>query len=85
MKLNRIEKVYLFSVKLLAYPVAIIIRGYQIFISPAFPSSCRYIPTCSEYAIEALRKYGLFKGGWLAIKRVSRCHPWGGSGHDPVP
>jgi putative membrane protein insertion efficiency factor len=85
MKLNKIETVYLFTVKLLAYPVAIIIRGYQLFISPALPSSCRYIPTCSEYAIEALRKYGLFKGGWLAIKRVSRCHPWGGSGHDPVP
>jgi putative membrane protein insertion efficiency factor len=85
MKLNNIETVYLFTVKLLAYPVAIIIRGYQLFISPALPSSCRYIPTCSEYAIEALRKYGLFKGGWLAIKRVSRCHPWGGSGHDPVP
>ncbi len=85
MKLNTFEKVYLFIVKLLAFPISLIIRGYQIFISPVFPSSCRYIPTCSEYAIQALRKYGLFKGGWLAIKRVSRCHPWGGSGYDPVP
>ncbi len=85
MKLNIFEKIYLFVVKLLAYPIALIIRGYQLFISPVLPSSCRYVPTCSEYAIEALRKYGLFKGGWLAIKRVSRCHPWGGSGYDPVP
>jgi putative membrane protein insertion efficiency factor len=62
-----------------------IIRGYQLLISPLFPSSCRYTPTCSVYTYEALTKYGLFKGGWLGIKRISRCHPWGGSGYDPVP
>ena len=54
-------------------------------ISPLKPSCCRYTPTCSEYAIQALRKYGPFKGLWLAVKRILSCHPWGGSGYDPVP
>lgn len=54
-------------------------------ISPMLPPACRYTPTCSQYAIEALRKYGPLKGSWLAIKRICRCHPWGGSGYDPVP
>ncbi|PJA95562.1 MAG: membrane protein insertion efficiency factor YidD [Ignavibacteriales bacterium CG_4_9_14_3_um_filter_34_10] len=71
--------------RLLAVPFLIIVRGYQLLISPMFPSSCRYTPTCSSYTFEALTKYGLFKGGWLGIKRISRCHPWGGSGYDPVP
>lgn len=61
------------------------IRFYQLCISPMLPASCRYVPSCSAYAIEALRKYGPFKGLWLAIKRILRCHPWGGSGYDPVP
>ncbi len=61
------------------------IKVYQICISPFLPHMCRFVPTCSEYAVEALRKYGIFKGGWLALKRISRCHPWGGSGFDPVP
>lgn len=61
------------------------IRFYQKFISPLFPGTCRYYPTCSTYAIQALRKYGAFKGGYLAIKRILSCHPWGGHGHDPVP
>ncbi|MBQ5778832.1 MAG: membrane protein insertion efficiency factor YidD [Paludibacteraceae bacterium] len=61
------------------------IRFYQYCISPMFPPSCRYIPTCSQYAIEAIEKYGPIKGLWLAIKRIARCHPWGGSGYDPVP
>lgn len=61
------------------------IRIYQKFISPLTPSSCRYHPTCSSYAIQALRKHGIFKGGYLAIKRILSCHPWGGSGYDPVP
>ena len=54
-------------------------------ISPYMPSSCRYSPTCSHYTIEALNKHGLIKGSWFAIKRISSCHPWGGSGYDPVP
>lgn len=61
------------------------IRGYQKYISPLTPPSCRYLPTCSQYSIEALQKHGLRKGGWLALKRVGSCHPWGGSGYDPVP
>ncbi len=62
-----------------------LIRFYQVAISPMTQSSCRYTPTCSQYALEAVSKYGPFKGGWLAIKRLLRCHPWGGHGYDPVP
>ena len=62
-----------------------LIRFYQYAISPHTPPSCRFVPTCSQYGIEAIRKYGALKGGWLTIKRISRCHPWGGSGYDPVP
>jgi putative membrane protein insertion efficiency factor len=62
-----------------------IIRIYQRLISPLFGASCRYTPTCSQYAVEAIRKYGPFKGGWLAFKRIMSCHPWGGHGYDPVP
>ncbi|MCQ2959835.1 MAG: membrane protein insertion efficiency factor YidD [Bacteroidales bacterium] len=61
------------------------IRLYQLCISPLLPDSCRYTPTCSQYGIEAIQKYGIFKGGWLLLKRLLRCHPWGGSGYDPVP
>ncbi|MEE2995776.1 MAG: membrane protein insertion efficiency factor YidD [Pseudomonadota bacterium] len=61
-------------------------RGYQIFISPVLPPTCRFHPTCSSYAIEAVHKHGVARGGWLALKRIARCHPWGGSGgEDPVP
>lgn len=63
----------------------LLIRGYQLFLSPMLGASCRYSPTCSQYAVEAIGKYGPFKGGWLAIKRIARCHPWGRHGHDPVP
>ncbi|HAH57711.1 MAG: membrane protein insertion efficiency factor YidD [Lentimicrobium sp.] len=62
-----------------------IIRVYQWAVSPYLPPSCRYTPTCSQYGIEALKKYGPLKGGWLTIKRMASCHPWGGSGYDPVP
>ncbi|MBR1916312.1 MAG: membrane protein insertion efficiency factor YidD [Bacteroidaceae bacterium] len=61
------------------------IRFYQKCISPLTPSSCRFTPTCSQYAVEALRKHGPLKGLWLALRRLLRCHPWGGSGYDPVP
>ncbi|HEY4651364.1 MAG TPA: membrane protein insertion efficiency factor YidD [Pontibacter sp.] len=57
---------------------------YQHMISPLKPATCRYTPTCSTYALQAVTKYGPFKGGWLALKRIGRCHPWGGSGYDPV-
>jgi hypothetical protein len=58
---------------------------YQYGISPLFPSACRYAPTCSEYAKQAILKHGIFKGSKLAAKRIAKCHPWGGSGYDPVP
>ncbi len=58
---------------------------YRSSISPLTPPSCRFTPTCSEYAVQALKKYGPLKGLWLAIRRIARCHPWGGSGYDPVP
>lgn len=71
--------------RIVALPFIGLIRFYQKFISPLTPPACRYTPTCSQYGIEAIRKYGIVKGGWLTIKRISRCHPWGGSGYDPVP
>jgi len=61
------------------------IRFYRVALSPLLGSSCRYQPTCSRYGLEAIRKYGAFKGGWLTLRRIGRCHPWGGHGHDPVP
>jgi putative membrane protein insertion efficiency factor len=61
------------------------VRIYQIAISPLLGSNCRFTPTCSAYSIEALQKHGAWRGGWLAIRRISRCHPWGGDGYDPVP
>ncbi len=71
--------------QIISYPFILLIKFYQYVISPAIGPKCRYTPTCSQYAIEALKKYGLFKGGWLAMKRIASCHPWGGHGHDPVP
>lgn len=68
-------------VKIMVLPI----RFYQLCISPMFPAACRYTPTCSQYALEALRKHGPVKGTVLAVKRIFRCHPWGGSGYDPVP
>jgi len=61
------------------------IRVYQKFVSPALPPSCRFTPTCSHYTYEAIEKYGVFKGGWLGLKRLSRCHPLNPGGYDPVP
>lgn len=63
----------------------VLVRAYQIVLSPMFGGSCRFQPTCSNYAIEALKKYGAVKGAYLAVKRILRCHPWGRSGYDPVP
>ena len=71
--------------KILTYPFILLIRGYQLILSPILPSTCRYEPTCSHYSIEALRIHGLFKGGRMALKRIFSCHPWGGSGYDPIP
>jgi len=83
--MNALKSIYNFTKKALAYLAIFFVRFYQMVISPLFPSSCRYTPTCSQYTVEALQKYGIFKGGWLGIKRIASCNPWGGHGHDPVP
>ena len=70
---------------LIGYVFILIIKLYQYLISPLTGASCRYTPTCSQYGIEAVKKYGAFKGGWLTLKRITSCNPWGGHGHDPVP
>jgi putative membrane protein insertion efficiency factor len=62
-----------------------VVRFYQVAVSPWTPASCRYTPTCSGYALEAIERYGAARGGWLALRRIGRCHPWGGHGYDPVP
>lgn len=63
----------------------LLIRAYQLLLSPLLPASCRYTPTCSQYGLEAIKKHGPFKGGYLTFRRILRCNPWGGHGHDPVP
>lgn len=63
----------------------VLLRGYKLFISPLFTGSCRFLPSCSDYAAEAIRLYGVPYGSWLALKRLSRCHPFCAGGHDPVP
>ncbi len=69
----------------LTKPLIWIVRGYQLAISPLLPPSCRFYPSCSCYAIEALQRHGALKGAWLAARRIARCHPWNPGGHDPVP
>ncbi|MFM7566612.1 MAG: membrane protein insertion efficiency factor YidD [Flavobacteriales bacterium] len=71
--------------KILGFPLIGLVRIYQWIISPLFPPSCRYTPTCSSYMIEAIQVWGPIKGLWLGLKRISRCHPKGGHGYDPVP
>lgn len=71
--------------RILGLPFIALIKLYQWIISPVIGPKCRFTPTCSQYAIEALKKHGVFKGLWLTIRRLSRCHPWGGHGYDPVP
>lgn len=71
--------------KILALPFIGLIKLYQLIISPWLGPSCRFTPTCSQYGLEAFKKYGIFKGFWLTAKRISRCHPWGGHGYDPLP
>ncbi|WP_126245738.1 MULTISPECIES: membrane protein insertion efficiency factor YidD [Chitinophaga] len=71
--------------QILSIPFILLIKIYQWCISPLLGAKCRYTPTCSQYGLEALKKHGLFKGGWLAAKRILSCNPWGGHGYDPVP
>jgi len=68
-----------------AFVLKALIRGYQRFISPLLPPACIYTPTCSQYALEAIERYGALKGSWLAAKRIARCHPFHEGGYDPVP
>ncbi len=65
--------------------VVALVRFYQIAISPALPSSCRYLPSCSQYCIEAVELHGVVRGGWLTVRRIARCHPFHAGGYDPVP
>ena len=69
----------------LAHLAALPVRAYRLLLSPWIGHGCRYQPTCSAYALEALERHGAFRGTWLALGRIARCHPWGGSGYDPVP
>ncbi len=71
--------------RLLALPLMGMVKLYQLLLSPLLPGACRFTPSCSEYGMEALRRFGAFRGGMLTLKRLFSCHPWGGHGHDPVP
>ncbi len=71
--------------KYISLPLIIMIRLYQLLISPILGQNCRYLPTCSEYSIKALKEHGFFRGSILSVKRISKCHPWGSEGFDPVP
>ena len=79
------KKVFRFIIRIPANILILLIKIYQYTLSPFIGRNCRYTPTCSNYGIEAIRKYGAIKGGWLTIKRIASCNPWGGSGYDPVP
>ncbi len=79
------KELFKYFTTFLAWLLMLPIRFYRKFISPLTPPSCRFTPTCSEYALEAIRKHGPFKGTWLAVKRILRCRPGGGYGYDPVP
>ena len=71
--------------KIVTFPLILLIRGYKLIISPMLGSNCRFMPTCSEYAIESFKSHGLLKGFFFSIKRIGKCHPWGGHGYDPIP
>ncbi len=71
--------------KTLAWPLIQLVRAYQVAISPWLGTRCRFQPTCSSYAMTALTRHGIWRGSWLSMRRIGRCHPWGGEGYDPVP
>lgn len=79
------QKIGHITVRALSEVLLVPVYIYRACISPLLPPTCRFTPTCSQYAVEALRKHGPLKGCWLTLKRLLRCHPWGGSGYDPVP
>lgn len=71
--------------KVLLTALILLVRTYQLFISPFLPNNCRFYPSCSHYSVQALKEHGSLKGGWLSLTRISRCHPWHSGGVDPVP
>ena len=71
--------------RIVTLPIIVFVKFYQLFLSPIIGQNCRYLPTCSEYALECLKQFGLIKGIFLSFKRVSKCHPWGSHGYDPIP
>ena len=71
--------------RIVTLPIIVFVKLYQLFLSPIIGQNCRYLPTCSEYTIECLKQFGLIKGIFLSIRRVSKCHPWGSHGYDPIP
>jgi len=79
------KKVWRLALKILSWLLLLPVYFYKYAISPLTPASCRHVPTCSQYALEAVKIHGPFKGFWLATRRILRCHPWGTSGYDPVP
>lgn len=74
-----------FLKKIIGFPIVLLVKIYQLIISPIFPATCRYTPTCSNYMLEAIKIWGPLKGSYLGVKRIASCHPWGGHGDDPVP
>lgn len=79
------QRIVRFILKVLSWILLVPVYVYKYALSPLLPGSCRHVPTCSQYAIEAIRVHGPFKGFWLATRRILRCHPWGTHGYDPVP
>ena len=71
--------------RIIIFPIILFIKFYQLFLSPIIGQNCRYLPTCSEYTLECLKQFGLIKGIFLSFKRISKCHPWGDHGYDPIP
>ena len=71
--------------RIVIFPLILFIKVYQLFISPIIGQNCRYLPTCSEYTAGCLKQFGIFKGTFLSVKRISKCHHWGNHGHDPIP
>jgi uncharacterized protein len=69
----------------IAFIAKILIRSYQLFVSPILGPTCRFVPTCSQYTLGAIERYGVIKGAWFGVKRILRCHPWCDGGYDPVP
>ena len=71
--------------RIVIFPLILFIKVYQLFISPIIGQNCRYLPTCSEYTASCLKQFGIFKGTFLSLKRIAKCHPWGKHGYDPIP